>query len=71
MMYTSQSGDLYVGQARALGAVGVLPKQIKPVEVTDGAAFPAPVGGLRAGPRATRQRQSIRTFRDRVGAFTG
>lgn len=35
MMYTSQSGDLYVGQARALGAVGVLPKQIKPVEVTE------------------------------------
>ncbi|MCL4722564.1 MAG: response regulator, partial [Gammaproteobacteria bacterium] len=34
MMYTSQSGALYVGQARALGAVGVLPKQIKPVEVT-------------------------------------
>lgn len=35
MMYTSQSGELYVGQARALGAVGVLPKQIKPVEVTE------------------------------------
>lgn len=35
MMYTSQSGALYVGQARALGAVGVLPKQIKPVEVTE------------------------------------
>ncbi len=35
MMYTSQSGELYVGQARALGAVGVLPKQIKPVEVSE------------------------------------
>jgi CheY-like chemotaxis protein len=35
MMYTSQEGELYVGQARALGAVGVLPKQIKPVEVTE------------------------------------
>jgi len=34
MMYTSQAGDLYVGQARALGALGVLPKQIKPVEVS-------------------------------------
>jgi len=34
MMYTSQAGDLYVSQARALGAVGVLPKQIKPVEVS-------------------------------------
>ncbi|MCE7896577.1 MAG: response regulator [Gammaproteobacteria bacterium PRO8] len=35
MMYTSQGGELYVGQARALGALGVLPKQIKPVEVSD------------------------------------
>lgn len=61
MMYTSQSGELYVGQARALGAVGVLPKQIKPVEVRevlrslhllpgDAPAFPArragDLGGL-------------------------
>ncbi len=28
MMYTSQEGELYVGQARALGAMGVLPKQV-------------------------------------------
>jgi len=34
MMYTSQEGELYVGQARALGAVGVLPKTIEPVEVS-------------------------------------
>ena len=34
MMYTSQQGELYVGQARALGAVGVLPKLIKPVDVS-------------------------------------
>jgi len=34
MMYTSQEGELYVGQARALGAIGVLPKQVRPVEVT-------------------------------------
>ncbi len=34
MMYTSQEGDLYVGQARALGASGVLPKQLKPVDVS-------------------------------------
>jgi CheY-like chemotaxis protein len=34
MMYTSQEGELYVGQARALGAVGVLPKQIKPADVS-------------------------------------
>src|SRR5271154_3586066 len=34
MMYTSQEGELYVGQARALGAIGVLPKQVKPGDVT-------------------------------------
>lgn len=34
MMYTSQEGELYVGQARALGAIGVLPKQVEPVEVS-------------------------------------
>jgi CheY-like chemotaxis protein len=33
MMYTSQEGELYVGQARALGAFGVLPKELKPIEV--------------------------------------
>jgi CheY-like chemotaxis protein len=33
MMYTSQEGELYLGQARALGAIGVLPKQIKPADV--------------------------------------
>jgi hypothetical protein len=34
MMYTSQEGELYVGQARALGAMGVLPKQLRPVDVS-------------------------------------
>jgi len=34
MMYTSQEGEVYVGQARALGAIGVLPKQVEPVEVS-------------------------------------
>ena len=34
MMYTAQKGELYVGQARALGALGVLPKQLEPVEVS-------------------------------------
>ena len=34
MMYTSKSGEVYVGQARALGAVGVLPKEVEPVEVS-------------------------------------
>jgi CheY-like chemotaxis protein len=30
MMYTSREGDLYLSQARALGAVGILPKQVQP-----------------------------------------
>src|SRR5271167_3655987 len=34
MMYTSQEGELYVGQARALGALGVLPKQLRAVDVS-------------------------------------
>ena len=34
MMYTAQAGELYVGQARALGAIGVLPKELEPVEVS-------------------------------------
>jgi CheY-like chemotaxis protein len=34
LMYTSQEGELYMGQARALGAVGVLPKTVKPVDLT-------------------------------------
>ena len=34
VMYTSQEGELYVGQAKAVGAVGVLPKTVKPIDVT-------------------------------------
>lgn len=34
MMYTSQEGELYSGQAKASGAVGVLPKSIRPIDVT-------------------------------------
>ena len=34
VMYKAEQGELYVGQARALGAIGVLPKQLEPVEVS-------------------------------------
>jgi len=34
LMYTSQEGELYVSQARALGAVGVLPKTVKQIDVS-------------------------------------
>jgi CheY-like chemotaxis protein len=33
MMYTSREGEVYVGEARALGAVGVLPKTVKPADL--------------------------------------
>src|SRR6202021_4061488 len=32
MMYTSQEGELYVGKARALGAMGGRPQQVRPVD---------------------------------------
>jgi CheY-like chemotaxis protein len=34
MMYTSQEGEVFLGQARALGAIGVLPKQIAHADVS-------------------------------------
>jgi len=33
MMYTSQDDGVYLSEARALGAVDILPKQLKPVEL--------------------------------------
>jgi CheY-like chemotaxis protein len=30
MMYTAKEGEVYLGQARALGAIGVLPKELQP-----------------------------------------
>ena len=34
LMYTSQAGELYLSQARALGAVGVIPKQTRAADVS-------------------------------------
>lgn len=52
MMYTTREGEVYVGQARALGAVGVMPKNVQPHQlfemladlglVTDRRAEPGP-----------------------------
>jgi CheY-like chemotaxis protein len=33
MMYTSKGGDLYISQARALGAIGIMPKEVQPAEL--------------------------------------
>ena len=35
MMYTSKGGDVYLSQARALGAVGIIPKTISPVDLEE------------------------------------
>ncbi len=35
MMYTTKEGEVYVGQARALGGIGVLPKEIHPQVLFD------------------------------------
>ena len=51
LMYTSQQGDDYLAQARTLGAVGVLPKQLRAIDVT-GALDQL---GLRAEPEAASQ----------------
>jgi len=51
LMYTSQQGDDYLAQARTLGAVGVLPKQLRAIDVT-GALDQL---GLRAEPEAAGQ----------------
>jgi len=85
MMYTSQEGELYLGQARALGAVGVLPKQIKPTDVSrcctsctwsrpshcGASSFtPLRMEGVPAGARRRRAVQA--THRQRAaGAFRG
>ncbi len=62
MMYTSQEGELYLSQARALGAIGVLPKQIKHTDVSkaleqlrllDGVVPEAAGAGMPAFPAAT------------------
>jgi len=33
MMYTAKQGEVYLGQARALGAIGIMSKQVRPAEV--------------------------------------
>jgi CheY-like chemotaxis protein len=69
LMYTSQEGDLYASQARALGAVGVVPKTVKQVDVMrvlyqlhllterrEGHAVGAPVAKIQAANESTAPR---------------
>jgi len=63
MMYTSKEGEVYVSQARALGAIDVLPKQVQPGVlfemllklglVSDKRATTAPAAAEGAGRRST------------------
>src|SRR3954462_5284176 len=61
LMYTSQEGDLYLGQARALGAEGVLPKQIKQADVTKMLFQLQLVSDRRAGEQTTLMRMASRS----------
>jgi CheY-like chemotaxis protein len=55
MMYTSKGGDLYLGQARALGAVGVLPKTVAPAELFESLQRLGLVEERRSVPRTGEQ----------------
>ncbi len=55
LMYTSQEGDMYLSQARALGAMGVLPKTLKHADVAEALQHlnlhtPIPTVSPRAAP---------------------
>jgi CheY-like chemotaxis protein len=56
VMYTSQEGELYVSQARALGAVGVLPKTVKQADVS------RVLYQLRLLPERREQRPTAQTY---------
>ncbi|MEM7000116.1 MAG: response regulator [Pseudomonadota bacterium] len=51
MMYTTREGEVYVGQARALGAVGVLPKNVQPHQLFEMLAKLGLVKDRRRAPR--------------------
>jgi CheY-like chemotaxis protein len=62
MMYTTKEGEVYVGQARALGGLGVLPKEVHPQVLFDMLVKLGLVQERRVGdvipPDAPRRRQS-------------
>lgn len=51
MMYTTREGEVYVGQARALGAVGVMPKNVQPHQLFEMLASLGLVKDRRGQPR--------------------
>lgn len=52
MMYTAKEGEVYVGQARALGALGVMPKNVQPHQLFEMLAKLGLVHDRRAQPVA-------------------
>ncbi len=52
MMYTTREGEVYVGQARALGAVGVMPKNVQKHQLFEMLRKLGLVKDRRATPRA-------------------
>ncbi len=53
MMYTTREGEVYVGQARALGPVGVMPKNVQPHQLFEMLASLGLVKERRNQPRDT------------------
>jgi CheY-like chemotaxis protein len=65
VMYTSQEGELYVSQARALGAVGVLPKTVKQADVSRALyqlrLLPERRDARAAGPSSAQETAAVRS----------
>jgi CheY-like chemotaxis protein len=60
LMYTSQEGEMYLSQARALGAMGVLPKTLKHADVAEALQqLNLHTGVIAAPPAPTRPRVPV------------
>lgn len=70
LMYTTKSGDLYLGQARALGAVGVLPKTVAPAELFDSLQRLGLIADRRTEPAVTDDEPASERALD-IERFTG
>ncbi len=62
MMYTTREGEVYVGQARALGAVGVLPKNVQPHQLFEMLLKLGLVQDRRAQPREEDEDLTVPTY---------
>lgn len=67
MMYTSKEGEVYVSEARALGAVGVLPKEVQPGVLFNMLLKLGLVRDRRSGDREETDEQPAEDFVERRG----